>query len=203
MGVAETILFEGVNIQDGDWVDWVPESATDCDPTHTRGADRAFVGSNAAVPTFTTVGVYVLCYKFNFNEQPFPGLHRPSAFLMFPAIRLSVVRIDGVTPMGTAPGCASNLTISGSGFTQLEDAALACSFDPLPIGAPASISTNFENDTMITCATPDVMVLGVASVRLLWLAPAGNHSKLVTQNFVIFDLSATYVIPRACACSQL
>lgn len=196
--MPETITFEGVNIQNGDFVDWVPESATGCGPTHVRGAERSFVGSSSAVPTFTHVGVYVLCYKFNFREQPFPSLHGPSPFLLFPAIRVSVVRIDAITPTGTAPDCASNLTISGSGFTQLADVGLACSFDPLPAGTPPLVSTHFENDTMVSCTTPDVMALGVASVRLVRLAPTSNYSKLVTQSFVVFDLSATCVFPSPC-----
>jgi hypothetical protein len=194
------IGLRGVNIQDGDLVEWMPEPVTECnvsafvDPVfrERQQVARSRVYGHQVRSTFLRVGIYTLCYKFNYA-----GNVDPAPFELFPNIRVSVVRIDGVTPLGTAPGCATNLTLLGEGLMQLPLVDLSCRFGPSisasedlwDVTAPAFSN----NDTQVTCVTPSTMRLGVGTLQLVWHAALFSRARLVIRTFTVFDLYETRI----------
>ena len=44
-------------------------------------------------------GSLLLCYKFAFEQQPHAS---PTPFILFPHVRVAILRYDGVEPSGTA-----------------------------------------------------------------------------------------------------
>eukprot|EP00966_Prymnesium_polylepis_P289193 6679844-Prymnesium_polylepis.1 len=62
----------GNNIQDGDRAKWVPATATSCD-TSSLSPDRIASGTvgetGETINTFAVVGLYSLCYKWNYRQQ--------------------------------------------------------------------------------------------------------------------------------------
>ena len=107
----EAISFQGVNLADGDRAKWVRADATDCSSTNdatgwtyvTSGSARFTFGSRAGT------GPLVLCYKFRFG-----GVIPASPYLLFPNIRVAVMRFDSVAPHAAGVACPTTVTVSGA-----------------------------------------------------------------------------------------
>ena len=107
-------------------------------------------------------GRLMLCYKFSHA-----GLQAaPTPFVLFPNIRMAVIRYDSVLPRGTGVGCSSNLTVSGAGFSALVDGdsttlMLRCSFMGL-----GSTNATLVNDSMLRCASAAPTAVGTYPMRV-------------------------------------
>lgn len=106
IGLYVTIPFQGVNLHTGDRAKWVSANATSCASnfdataaTHVsfdvnRGEHMArFFFGDAHFGS--RAGTLVLCYRFGFAATA--GRLPPTAFILFPAIRLALLRYDQVS----------------------------------------------------------------------------------------------------------
>ena len=111
---------------------------------------------------YSYTGRLLLCYKFCYA-----GLQvAPTPFVLFPNIRMAVVRYDSLLPRGTGVGCSSNLTVFGAGFSALVEGnsttpMLRCSF----MGLGSTIAT-LVNDSMLRCASAAPTAVGAYPMRV-------------------------------------
>ena len=90
---SQAVAFGGTNLQDGDTAKWVRADATSCASTF-DATPAAPVASGAATFSFGDAAALVLCYKFAYAQQAEPATHSPTPYLLFPEIRLAVIRFD-------------------------------------------------------------------------------------------------------------
>ena len=218
---ATAFTFEGVNLHVGDRVKWVSADAPSCSSEYDRspwtttvaahlvGAQPVGVqpvgssteGSIAgqqvsarfAFPLSST-GLLSLCYKFMFQQQDVLGRIAPTPYILFPGIRVVVLRYDNVVPSGTAVGCASKLVVHGAGFESLRvamrvpntpiNAEVACNFGASGVRAGPSSSSLWRSlatvldDSRLECFTPEPTAPGALPLRVdldvsHWDAAAG------------------------------
>ena len=146
VGEEISIRFIGDNTRDGDFAKWLPqaEGGVSCDGA--ASTKLTIVENQAATFRFESVGRHVLCYKWNFDGLSYPS----SAFVAFDDVVAIVVEVSTVSPVGTAIGCASNLTIHGAGLELLPAGSpLACSF-----GWLGSTPLTLLSDSLASCLTP-------------------------------------------------
>ena len=229
---ATAITFEGVNLHIGDRVKWVSADAQSCSSEYDRspwtttvaaqqaesskdGGSAGQVSAHFAFPLAST-GQLSLCYKFMFQQQPVPGRISPTPYMLFPGIRVVVVRYDDVVPSGTAVGCASRVVVHGAGFKSLRmamqgpnipiNAAVACNF-----GASSSLWRSLAtvlDDSRLECFTPAPDAIGPLPLRVdldvsHWDAAAGwsatAHHAAAFPGFTVFaagDFAVSNVVSR-------
>lgn len=127
--------------------------------------------------------------------------------MLFPHIRVSVVRYDNVRPYGTAIGCSSVVTVRGAGFRGLlpvdelrPDALtgdvnasgashplLTCGFGELGLTAAMIV-----DDTTLSCATPVPTAAGTVEMRVDLGTLTRSHGS-VNSAFGVFDQSAIHL----------
>ena len=171
---------------------WVVENATSCDSTFdaTHYTIVTSTDSSDDPPKYTaeftfgtmgtTTGVVVLCYKFAYAQQVAEpgsvGFVPPTPYMLFPNIRTAVVEFDAVSPTATGIGCASNVTISGKGFSAIlvnraivdaHAGGVRCTFGggSAVIGRASTVAT-VVNDTMIRCISGRPLAVGSYSLRV-------------------------------------
>ena len=190
------VQFQGSNMQPGDFARWVNASAG-CDDH--KG--YSVVGSSGA-SSFAPLeeGMYYLCYKWRFQASEF--ISTVSAFTPFPDVRMLVMRYDEITPYGTAPGCVSRVTITGSGFVDLFPAENAstistCIWDGLGSnGTAVTTQVTSKTDTTMVCETPSPSVADLGKRLKVWVLTdiplyATELLAMVSSSFVIFDANTT------------
>lgn len=207
-GVNEAVefVFKGVNVQQGDRAKWVWEGSPSCASAFDATAFSTLVATapSAAVPAYgapssaeanvttrfifpsSAVGALVLCYSFRYAQQPAhaQGASRamPTAYLLFPNIRVVAARYDGVLPSATGIGCSSALVVTGAGFlamasllggTGAASASLPVASGTATIAAPScgfgtvgTVTADVVNDTHLTCTTPSPTAAGAMPMRV-------------------------------------
>eukprot|EP00966_Prymnesium_polylepis_P297182 6866369-Prymnesium_polylepis.1 len=183
----------------GDIARWVPASLTSCDVGSLSANQnvQGYVGGDGSAGFyFTALGLYHLCYKWNFKEQEISGYASPSPFLRFSDIQLAVMRLNGTAyPHGTGLNCASNVTIPGTGFELLGAATplVTCEFAMIARDSSRSFNTSgpvlSRNDNTIVCETPRFTELGsmYLSVKFDGVRTAS------VRTFQIFNTTQTYI----------
>ena len=133
-----------------------------------------------------------LCYKFAFSGHPNVS---PTPFLLFPRVRVALLRYDGVQPHGTATGCSANLTVRGAGFDALVTdnglpvEAIRCSFTGLVGHTVATL----VNDSMLHCMSSVPLVAGVYPMRVD-IGELAAHLPDVSPTFGAFELAPIAII---------
>ena len=166
---TQTLYFAGLGLGRGDRIKFVRSNADSC---HSKWDMTRWVGGSQGTPTspipvwgrlhFPPVpGPLILCYRFMYAGKPWMS---PSAYIMYPNIRINVVKFDKITPNGTAVNCTSDLTIEGRSFTGLGalTPAVTCGFGPDGQKMPATV----VNDTHITCTSKQPRQVGDFPIRI-------------------------------------
>lgn len=165
----ETITFQGVNLDDGDRAKFVRADAANCLSRY-DATPWTPVRNNQATFTFgraARTGLLWLCYKFKFG-----GRIPSTPYLLFPGIKVAVVRMDSVSPNAAGTGCSTVLTVDGAGFTALgrETPSLTCGFDGL-----GNTTARIFNDTRIMCTTPQPTAVAHYSMRVDFGSLTDHH----------------------------
>eukprot|EP00966_Prymnesium_polylepis_P057333 1327953-Prymnesium_polylepis.1 len=183
-------------MQNGDAAAWVPAGATSCTAAdleaaaNTDGLSAIAVDQKATFQFPSTLGLWALCYRHNYQQlEVFEGGRANAAHILYPNVQVAVVRVDGATP-ALAPavvGCVGHtVTLSGQGFSNLP-AASYCNF--------ASVGTavvSIVSDTQLRCTAP-VPSKAVASIlSLVYGSSYGDSSNhpAVLSTFTFYDASS-------------
>ena len=171
----QVVTFTGTNMQDGDSAAWVPTGTTSCASQLTfassQGRSSTMVNSKFTFNLGSAVGPgqWALCYRHNYQQQIISDAF-VSEWVFYPAIQLTVVRVDDATP-ALAPAVSActghTVTITGSGFSRLPDGAdgTFCNF-----AGVGTVAASISNDTFIECTTPVPAASIGSQVRPLRLA---------------------------------
>jgi len=185
---AMRVYLHGQNLMTGDQAKWVHPNASSCSSEYdlTRPQTLTSLGNGSVYGVFhfpDEALIAVLCYRFNYDEQvpagPWVlGYAPPTTYMLYPSIRLSLIRIVSMLPRATAIGCSSTLTIRGQGFNSLYSPLLTgvlgdidpptptCSFANFGPNVSTSWPAVVINDTMMTCVTPAPSTLGNYPLRI-------------------------------------
>ena len=183
MSSTQEIAFAGVNLQAGDRAKWVTEAATSCEsandatPFTVVDADRRTVFTFGATPQRLQ-----LCYKFRYAAA---GDASATAYLLFPTITLSLIRVDAAAPSATAVGCSSTVNISGVGFSSVDSFLTpSCSLGSAGQGVAVVV-----NDSLVSCITPSPAAVGIEGLRLDFGGATAAHPD-VLSSFVVYDAAS-------------
>jgi hypothetical protein len=149
--------FYGTNQRDGDQVYLVKadeDGSADCRTAMPRTATRVVLNYTATL-TVRVPGLHVLCYYWSAH----------GVTLVQPHIRVAVMWVHTIWPLGTGLGCATNLTLEGAGFLALKDDTprAACHFkyppgdilkDPTMADYEYIRPAKTLTDNAIVCQTP-------------------------------------------------
>ena len=148
-------------------------------------------------------GQLILCYRFNYAQQAeHPGKAKHTPYILFPSVRLTVLRFDKVLPSGTAVGCASALVVIGAGFASRPAVGSSSSTSSTAehvadgpscgFGSIGSESATVLNDTHLVCTTPVPTDTGTVAMRVDF----GRLTSALPDafpGFEIFDASASAI----------
>ena len=197
-GSSAFVVFEGTNVQAGDWAKWVPADDTSCSsvaPYSTVGKSESGVVASFAFDR-SIVGALALCYRFKFG-----GILPPTEYIFHSHIRAAAIKFDSVLPSATGIGCSSSLTVVGVGFAAMAiddsfagaasvlrtELPLSCGFDGMG-ETPATILS----DSRIACASPAPTALEPISLRVDLGSLTASHPA-VTNAFAVFQPSASWI----------
>jgi hypothetical protein len=172
-------------MQEGDRAKWVVAGATTCESTDDATAFATVGADGSATFTFgTTVQQLLLCYKFRYAATG----DAATAYLLFPAITLSLIRVDVVTPTSTAVGCSSDVHVSGAGFA----AAAAVRTPTCALGALGAGVAVVVNDSLIRCTTVSASYPATATLRLDFGSLTAAHPDVV-RSFAVYDATSVSI----------
>ena len=196
------VLFEGMGLQLGDHVRWVPLSnlADGC-----VGRGFTFGTINAFAPDgrpqgdfrFEALGGYFLCYRFLYKQMtPRPP---PSGWVIYPHIRAVAIASPLSSPNGTAVGCVSNVSVATEGIYALSNLStmplLECTYTT---SSDDVISTDVTtlSDSLLSCLTPEYTAPNLVSLALR----VGTLGSIAMEPaFLIYDsdtIAVATVYPR-------
>ena len=178
---VQEITFVGVNLQSGDAAKWVSSSADSCDSANdATPISPVAAGGKASFSLGGDVQQLQLCYKFRYATSGGAA----TSFLLFPSIKLSLMRVDTATPAATAVGCSSVITILGAGFLATPSLAPACTLGSSGVGTAVVVS-----DTLVRCTTPAPATTGTVALRLDFGGVTASNPAVVS-NFAIYDAAS-------------
>lgn len=179
---------------------WVVASASSC-VSQFDATQFSRVSERAATFTFDSqVRELMLCYKFNYLSSG----RSPTAYILFPGVRVSIIRVDAAVPIATATGCstskigsahfnpqdplertsapfahfAADVTISGAGFSTLDSLAPSCTL------GTSSGEARVLSDSLISCKTPTPTEVGAGELRLDFGTDLSASHPAVVSHFV-------------------
>lgn len=126
-----------------------------------------------------TTGAFLLCYKFAYAQQMATrgssSFASPTPYILFPSVRVAVIRYDSVEPLATGLGCVTNVTLRGRGFQTLlrtpslvdPSAGIRCTFGGgVRYAGGTSTLATIADDSTIRCKSGRGSAAGLYPLRI-------------------------------------